>query len=87
MVLFDKDIIISIGLLDGRFYVAKPEYLAEKDIKFTTTNDARYWVLGNVHSRRYYKYENTTVIDQKEFTDVTGATSKINIIGSMQCLV
>lgn len=84
---FDKDIIISYWTAGWwGFYVAKPEYLAEKGHKILNTNDAWYWVLGNVTDGGY-KYENTTVnIDQKEFTDVTGATSKINIIGSMQCV-
>lgn len=84
---FDKDIIISYWTAGWwGFYVAKPEYLAEKGHNILNTNDAWYWVLGNVTDGGY-KYENTTVnIDQKEFTDVTGASGKINIIGSMQCV-
>lgn len=84
---FDKDIIISYWTAGWwGFYVAKPEYLADKGHKILNTNDAWYWVLGNVTDGGY-KYENTVVnIDQKEFTDVTGASGKINIIGSMQCV-
>lgn len=84
---FDKDIIISYWTAGWwGFYVAKPEYLADKGHKILNTNDAWYWVLGNVTDGGY-KYENTVVnIEQKEFTDVTGASGKINIIGSMQCV-
>ena len=84
---FDKDIIISYWTAGWwGFYVAKPEYLAGKGHKILNTNDAWYWVLGNITDGGY-KYESTTVnIDQKEFNDVTGATSEINIIGSMQCV-
>lgn len=84
---FDKDIIISYWTAGWwGFYVAKPEYLVNKGHKILNTNDAWYWVLGNIDDGGY-KYTNTLKnIDEKKFTDVTGAKGEIPIIGSMQCV-
>ena len=51
---FDKDIIISYWTAGWwGFYVAKPEYLAGKGHKILNTNDAWYWVLGNISDGGY----------------------------------
>ena len=49
---FDKDIIISYWTAGWwEFYVAKPSYLASKGHKILNTNDAWYWVIGNIDGK------------------------------------
>ena len=84
---FDKDIIISYWTAGWwGFYVAKPEYLVNKGHKILNTNDAWYWVLGNINDGGYKYTDTLNNINNKKFTVVTGATGEIPIIGSMQCV-
>lgn len=84
---FDQDIIISYWTSGWwGFYVAKPAYFVEKGHKILNTNDAWYWVLGNVEEGGY-NYNNTIKnIGEKDFTAVTGSAEELPIIGSMQCV-
>lgn len=84
---FDKDIIISYWTSGWwGFYVAKPEYFINKGYKILNTNDAWYWVLGNIDDGGYKYTDTLNNINNKKFTDVTGATGEVPIIGSMQCV-
>ena len=84
---FDKDIIISYWTAGWwEFYVAKPSYLASKGHKILNTNDAWYWVLGNIDAGGYNYNSTVNNINNKKFTDVTGASNELPIIGSMQCV-
>lgn len=84
---FDKDIIISYWTSGWwGFYVAKPEYFVNKGHKILNTNDAWYWVLGNINDGGYKYTDTLNNINNKKFTVVTGATGEIPIIGSMQCV-
>lgn len=84
---FDQDIIISYWTSGWwGFYVAKPEFFANKGHKILNTNDAWYWVLGNVDSGSYNYNSVMTNIGNKQYNEVTGATSDIATIGSMQCV-
>lgn len=86
---FDKDIIISYWTAGWwGFYVAKPAYFVEKGHEILNTNDAWYWVLGNIENGGYPFVNTMKNIEAKNFTDVTGAAAgeSIPIIGSMQCV-
>lgn len=84
---FDKDIIISYWTSGWwGFYVSKPEYFVNKGHKILNTNDAWYWVLGNINDGGYKYTDTLNNINNKKFTVVTGATGEIPIIGSMQCV-
>ena len=84
---FDQDIIISYWTAGWwGFNVAKAEYLANKGHKILNTNDAWYWVLGNIDTGGYNYNSTVNNINNKKFTDVTGASNELPIIGSMQCV-
>lgn len=85
---FDKDIIISYWTAGWwGFDVAKPSYFAEKGHKILNTNDAWYWVLGNITSEDgIYAYENTRKnIEAKPYNELAGG-STVDTIGSMQAI-
>ena len=84
---FDQDIIISYWTAGWwGFNVAKAEYLVNKGHKILNTNDAWYWVLGNIDAGGYNYNSTVNNINNKKFTDVTGASNELPIIGSMQCV-
>ena len=84
---FDQDIIISYWTAGWwGFNVAKAEYLVNKGHKILNTNDAWYWVLGNIDTGGYNYNSTVNNINNKKFTDVTGASNELPIIGSMQCV-
>lgn len=84
---FDKDIIISYWTAGWwGFYVAKPEYFVNKGHKILNTNDAWYWVLGNINDGGYKYTDTINNINNKKFNEVTGASGEIPIIGSVQCV-
>ena len=84
---FDQDIIISYWTAGWwGFNVAKAEYLVNKGHKILNTNDAWYWVLGNIDTGGYNYNSTVNNINNKKFTDVTGASNELRIIGSMQCV-
>lgn len=84
---FDQDIIISYWTAGWwGFNVAKAEYLVNKGHKILNTNDAWYWVLGNIDTGGYNYNSTVNNINNKKFTDVTGASNELLIIGSMQCV-
>ena len=84
---FDQDIIISYWTAGWwGFNVAKAEYLVNKGHKILNTNDAWYWVLGNIDAGGYNYNSTVNNINNKKFTDVTGALNELPIIGSMQCV-
>ena len=84
---FDQDIIISYWTAGWwGFNVAKAEYLVNKGHKILNTNDAWYWVLGNIDTGGYNYNSTVNNITNKKFTDVTGASNELPIIGSMQCV-
>lgn len=84
---FDQDIIISYWTAGWwGFNVAKAEYLVNKGHKILNTNDAWYWVLGNIDTGGYNYKSTVNNINNKKFTDVTGASNELPIIGSMQCV-
>ena len=86
---FDKDIIISYWTSGWwGFNVAKPAFLSQQGHQILNTNDAWYWVLGNIDNGGY-KYNDTIQnIEKKGFNDVTGAEKDevIPTIGSMQAI-
>lgn len=86
---FDKDIIISYWTSGWwGFNVAKPAFLSQQGHQILNTNDAWYWVLGNIDNGGY-KYNDTIQnIEKKGFNDVTGAEDGevIPTIGSMQAI-
>ena len=86
---FDKDIIISYWTSGWwSFNVAKPAFLSQQGHQILNTNDAWYWVLGNIDNGGY-KYNDTIQnIEKKGFNDVTGAEKDevIPTIGSMQAI-
>ena len=84
---FDQDIIISYWTAGWwGFNVAKAEYLVNKGHKILNTNDAWYWVLGNIDTGGYNYNSTVNNINNKKFTDVTGASNELPVIGSMQCV-
>lgn len=84
---FDQDIIISYWTAGWwGFNVAKAEYLVNKGHKILNTNDAWYWVLGNIDTGGYNYNSTVNNINNKKFTDVTGSSNELPIIGSMQCV-
>lgn len=90
---FDKDIIISYWTAGWwEFYVAKPAYLASKGHKILNTNDAWYWVLGNVDGKidgkdAPYPYNNTVKnIEKTAFNQIAGDNQNTASIGSMQAV-
>ena len=84
---FDQDIIISYWTAGWwGFNVAKAEYLVNKGHKILNTNDAWYWVLGNIDTGGYNYNSTVNNINNKKFTDVTGASNELPNIGSMQCV-
>lgn len=84
---FNQDIIISYWTAGWwGFNVAKAEYLVNKGHKILNTNDAWYWVLGNIDTGGYNYNSTVNNINNKKFTDVTGASNELPIIGSMQCV-
>ena len=84
---FDQDIIISYWTAGWwGFNVAKAEYLVNKGHKILNTNDAWYWVLGNIDTGGYNYNSTVNNINNKKFTDVTGASNELPIIGRMQCV-
>lgn len=86
---FDTDIIISYWTAGWwGFNVAKPAFLSKQGHQILNTNDAWYWVLGNIDNGGYM-YNNTIQnIEKKGFNDVTGAEKDevIPTIGSMQAI-
>ena len=86
---FDKDIIISYWTSGWwGFNVAKPAFLSQQGHQILNTNDAWYWVLGNIDNGGY-KYNDTIQnIEKKGFNEVTGAGDGevIPTIGSMQAI-
>lgn len=86
---FDTDIIISYWTAGWwGFNVAKPAFLSQQGHQILNTNDAWYWVLGNIDNGGY-KYNDTIQnIEKKGFNDVTGAEKDevIPTIGSMQAI-
>lgn len=86
---FDTDIIISYWTAGWwGFNVAKPAFLSKQGHQILNTNDAWYWVLGNIDNGGY-KYNDTIQnIEKKGFNDVTGAGEGevIPTIGSMQAI-
>lgn len=86
---FDTDIIISYWTSGWwGFNVAKPAFLSQQGHQILNTNDAWYWVLGNIDNGGY-KYNDTIQnIEKKGFNDVTGAEDGevIPTIGSMQAI-
>ena len=84
---FDQEIIISYWTAGWwGFNVAKAEDLVNKGHKILNTNDAWYWVLGNIDAGGYNYNSTVNNINNKKFTDVTGASNELPIIGSMQCV-
>lgn len=86
---FDTDIIISYWTAGWwGFNVAKPAFLSKQGHQILNTNDAWYWVLGNIDNGGYM-YNNTIQnIEKKGFNEVTGAGDGevIPTIGSMQAI-
>lgn len=84
---FDKDLIVSYWTAGWwGFNVAKPEFLIQQGLNILNTNDAWYWVMGNVDEGGYQFGNALANLGTKKFTDVTGATSAVDIVGSMQCV-
>lgn len=90
---FDKDIIISYWTAGWwEFYVAKPSYLASKGHKILNTNDAWYWVLGNIDGKingQGVPYPYNGVVEKIQtvsFRQIAGDKENTPIIGSMQAV-
>ena len=84
---FDPEIIISYWTAGWSGYdVAKPEYFVQKGHKIFNTNDAWYWVAGNVDSGIYQYDDALANMSKKAFTDVPAGSPNLPIIGSIQCV-
>ena len=84
---FDQDLTVSYWTSGWwGFYVAKPEFLQQQGLDILNTNDAWYWVLGNIDSGGYHFNNAVKNIASKGFNEVTGASGTIPTIGSMQCV-
>ena len=84
---FDQDLTVSYWTSGWwGFNVAKPEFLQQQGLDILNTNDAWYWVLGNIDSGGYHFNNAVKNIASKGFNEVTGASGEIPTIGSMQCV-
>lgn len=84
---FDKDLIVSYWTAGWwGFDVAKPEFLAQQGLRILNTNDAWYWVMGRIDQGGYNFTGSVENLGKRKFTDVTGASGAIDIVGSMQCV-
>ena len=84
---FDQDLTVSYWTSGWwGFNVAKPEFLQQQGLDILNTNDAWYWVLGHIDSGGYHFNNAVKNIASKGFNEVTGASSEIPTIGSMQCV-
>ena len=84
---FDKDLIVSYWTSGwSGFNVAKPEFLAQQGLRILNTNDAWYWVMGRIDNGGYNFTSSVANLAKRKFTDVTGASGAIDIVGSMQCV-
>lgn len=84
---FDKDLIVSYWTAGWwGFNVAKPEFLAQQGLRILNTNDAWYWVMGRIDDGGYNFTNSVANLAKRKFTDVTGASGAIDIVGSMQCV-
>ncbi len=84
---FDKDIIISYWTAGWwEFYVAKASYLYDKGHKIVNTNDAWYWVLGNIEEGGYNYQNSIANIEKVAFNSVPGDKLGVPTIGSVHAV-
>ena len=84
---FDKELTVSYWTAGwSGFNVAPASFLQQQGLGILNTNDAWYWVLGNIDSGGYRFGDALNNIQKKGFNDVTGASEPVPTIGSMQCV-
>lgn len=91
---FDPEIIISYWTAGWSGYdVAKPEYFVQKGHKIFNTNDAWYWVAGNVDSG-IYQYDDALANMSKKHLQMCQQVAQIlqllevfNVFGMMTLVV
>ena len=84
---FNQEFVVAYWTAGWNGYaVASPELLVRTGHQILNTNDGWYWVIGRKKSSDgYYNFEQALAgIDKLDFSTISGATSDLPIIGSMQ---